>query len=74
VKIPLPRGKSLRLGPDGSGRIRDEDADYEPVKKLIVAGTIDVVAAGTSTGGLEGPGLTGRSQGKPNVRQRESAR
>ena len=69
--IALPRGKALRLGPDGSGRIRDEDVEHEPVKKLIAAGDIEIVASGTRT---TGPGLTGRTQGKPNVRQRESAR
>jgi hypothetical protein len=73
LKIELPRGKSLRLGPDGSGRIRDEDAEHEPVKKLLAAGDIEIVAAGTHTG-TAGPGSTGRSQGRPNVRQRESAR
>lgn len=74
LKIALPRGKSLRLGPDGSGRIRDEDAEHEPVKKLIADGAIEIVAPGTGAGGLGGSGSGGRGQGRPNVRQRESAR
>ena len=73
LKIALPRGKSLRLGPDGSGRIRDEDAEHEPVKKLIASGAIEIVAGGTSSGPA-GADATGRNQGRPNVRQRESQR
>jgi hypothetical protein len=73
LKIALPRGKSLRLGPDGSGRIRDEDVEHDPVKKLIAAGDIEIVADGSGRGAT-GPGSASRSQGRPNVRQRESAR
>jgi hypothetical protein len=74
LKVLLPQGKLLRLGPDSSGRIRDEDVEHAPVKKLIASGAIEIVAAGTETGGLGGAGSTGRGQGRPNVRQRESAR
>jgi hypothetical protein len=74
LKIALPRGKSLRLGPDGEGRIRDEDVEHEPVKKLIAGGSIEIVAPGTRTGALGASGPTGRGQARPNVRQRESTR
>jgi len=64
----------LRLGPNGSGQIRDEDAEHEPVKKLVASGDIEIGAAGVRTGGLARRGSAARGEGKPNLRNRESAR
>lgn len=74
LKIALPRGKSLRLGPNGSGQIRNEDAAHEPVRKLVASGDVEIDGVGTRTGSLARRGSAGRGQEKPNVRNRESAR
>jgi hypothetical protein len=74
LKIALPRGKSLRLGPNGSGRIRDEDAEHKPLQKLVASGDIEIDATGVGTRGVAGRGFSGRGEGKPNVRNRESSR
>ncbi len=42
IKVPLPKGKSLRLGPKASGMVRDEAADHGAVKRMVEAGTIEV--------------------------------
>ena len=36
LKVPLPRGKALHLGPRQTGQIRHEAADHPALKKLIV--------------------------------------
>lgn len=46
VKVPLPRGKALHLGPKKTGQIRNEDAEHPAVKKLVEAGEIEVVEGG----------------------------
>lgn len=46
VRVSLPRGKALHLGPMKSGEIRDEDASYAGVKKLIEAGTLELFDGG----------------------------
>jgi hypothetical protein len=57
IKVPLPRGKSLRLGPSNAGQIRDEDVDHPALKKLIEAGDIELVAAGAETSSAIGSTL-----------------
>lgn len=47
IKVPLPRGKSLHLGPGKEGQIRDEASDHPALKKLVEAGKIDVFDGGT---------------------------
>lgn len=42
VRVSLPRGKALHLGPRKSGEIRDEDASYAGVKKLLELGTVEI--------------------------------
>ncbi len=42
IKVPLPNGKSLRLGPKASGMVRDDAPDHGAVKRLVEAGTIEV--------------------------------
>ncbi|TFH27856.1 MAG: hypothetical protein E4H00_09180 [Myxococcales bacterium] len=78
LKIPLPRGKSLRLGPNGSGQIRDEHAEHAALQKLIAAGDIEIVTTETHADGVVGSatgrGSAGRGHVKPNVRHRESDR
>jgi hypothetical protein len=54
VKVPLPRGKALHLGPKKTGQIRDEDATHVGVQKLVEAGEIEVVDGGQREVGVAG--------------------
>lgn len=42
LRVPLPRGKALHLGPHQEGHISHHDLDHPPLKKLIDAGTIEI--------------------------------
>jgi len=73
VKVPLPRGKSLRLGPKKEGQIRDEAAEHPGLKKLVDAGTIEIFDGGSqqqSSTGSSGAGhVTSRGHGGSGARQ-----
>ncbi len=43
LKIPLPRGKALHLGPNQEGHISPHDADHPPLKELIEAGKVEIM-------------------------------
>lgn len=78
LKIPLSRGKVLRLGASASGQIRDEDELRPALQKLVASGAVEVVAPGPAgRGGNDagtGPGSAGRGEVKPAVRHREGDR
>lgn len=42
VKVPLPDGKALRLGPHQTGHISHHDLDHPPLKELIEEGTVEI--------------------------------
>lgn len=42
VKVPLPDGKALHLGPHQTGQISHHDLDHPPLQELIEAGTVEV--------------------------------
>jgi hypothetical protein len=42
LKVPLPRGKALRLGPNQSGHIAPHDVEHPPLKELIEAGKVEI--------------------------------
>jgi len=75
LKVPLPRGKSLHLGPGKSGQIRDEDANHAGLKKLVEAGKLEIVEGGQHeagvTGGTTAPHEATHGFGKANFRQRK---
>jgi hypothetical protein len=52
LKISLPGGKVLRLGPKMTGQITAKAAQHPPVKKLLEEGVIEIVG----DGGTHGPG------------------
>lgn len=62
IRVPLPGGKVLHLGPSKTGQIADPHADLPAVRKLIDSGAIAVlgegehpdVAAGTTSKPHEG--------------------
>ncbi len=49
IKVPLPGGKVLRLGPKQDGSIRDQAAHHGAVQRMVEAGTIEI---------FDGPGKT----------------
>jgi hypothetical protein len=75
LRVPLPRGKSLHLGPGKSGQIRDEDADHASLKKLLDAGKLELFEGGhreaSVTGGITAPHEATHGFGKANFRQRK---
>ena len=46
LRIPLSRGKVLRLGPRKEGQISVQDAERESVTSLVEDGTIKVMGVG----------------------------
>lgn len=46
VSVPLPRGKTLHLGPGKNGHISSKDVEYPQLKKMIDAGEIEVLGEG----------------------------
>ena len=57
IKIPLPGGKFLHLGPHKTGQLADHDAERPALKKLIKAGDIEILGEGDHPAG--GPDRTG---------------
>lgn len=56
LRVPLPQGKVLHLGPLKSGQISD-DLDHPPLKKMLDAGELEVVDHGRNQkGGGHGGG------------------
>ncbi|MCP4093278.1 MAG: hypothetical protein GY747_07500 [Planctomycetes bacterium] len=69
LKIPLPGGKVLRLGPGKTGQITAKASEHPPVKKLIEDGTIEIVGDGGThgtTGGSSDSGSSGPNQSGPS--------
>lgn len=64
LKISLPGGKVLRLGPKMTGQIAAKAAEHPPVKKLIEEGAIEIQGDGGTrgVGGLATEGGGGPSQ------------
>ncbi len=53
IRVPLPGGKVLHLGPKKNGQVADAAADHSGLRKLIDAGKIE----------LQGEGENGVSEG-----------
>jgi len=78
LKLPLPRGKSLHLGPRQTGQIRDEATEHPALKKLVDAGKIEVMDGegqdrNASWQGSS-PHETTHAQGKSSFRQKTGDR
>ena len=78
IKVPLPRGKALHLGPRKTGQIRDADASHPAVKKLVEAGTIEIFDGSHQATGAAGqataPHESTHGFGGPSVRQNKGDR
>jgi hypothetical protein len=59
LRVPLPGGKKLHLGPGRTGQIAPKAAEHPPVKALLDAGDLEIVGKGRSqgTGSSGGSGL-----------------
>ena len=55
LSIPLPRGKTLHLGPGKTGEVAANAAEHPQLKKLVEAGEIEILdEAARSTDGIGG--------------------
>ncbi len=73
LRVPLPGGKKLHLGPGHIGQISPKAADHPPLKAMIEAGEIEVLDGGRkgSGGGGTGKGSSfrpGRGPGSSGIR------
>lgn len=50
LKISLPGGKVLRLGPKMVGQISPKAAEHPPLKKLLEEGVIEIQGDGSTKG------------------------
>ena len=46
LRVPLPNGRTLHLGPLQEGQIGAHAVDHEPLRKLVEAGEIEVLGGG----------------------------
>jgi hypothetical protein len=60
IKVPLPGGKALHLGPGKTGQIQDRAADLPALKRLVEAGDLEIheegaapAASGERSGGAQ---------------------
>lgn len=63
LRIPLPGGKKLHLGPGKTGQITPKAGEHPPIKKLIDEGELEVVGEGKSIGTGGSSGGSGSSGG-----------
>lgn len=73
LRVPLPRGKTVHLGPAKSGQITAEAAEYTGLKKMIDAGEIELFdeesgPEGAGGGGPRGHAAQGHGAGGVNRR------
>ena len=62
VRVPLPAGKRLFLGPGGKAKITNKATGHPPVKALIEAGTLEILDGGKSKKGASAKGGASPSQ------------
>ncbi len=59
LRVPLPGGKRLFLGPGKTGQITPKAAEFPALKKLADEGSLEIVGGGTSKGSDGSGGNTG---------------
>jgi hypothetical protein len=60
LTVPLPRGKTLHLGPGKASQVTAEALEHPPVKKLIEAGQLEISDDTARDAGGTGGGKLGR--------------
>ena len=73
LRVPLPRGRTVHLGPGKSGQIATAAAEHAGLKKLVDAGEIEILEeesgpGETGVGGQRGHASQGHSSGGVNRR------
>ena len=63
LRVPLPGGKKLHLGPGKSGQVAPKSLEHPPLEKMIAAGEIEVLDTATRGGEGVGEGDKGRGPG-----------
>ena len=48
MRVPLPRGKTIHLGPHKTGEIADRASEHPPLVKLVEAGDLEIIGEGAS--------------------------
>lgn len=62
LSVPLPRGRTLHLGPGKTGQISSNEIEHLPLKKLVDAGELEIVGEDPRpTDGVRG----GKKSGAP---------
>ena len=61
VRVPLPGGKTLHLGPAKTGQISDQAAEGRSVQRLIEQGTIEFLGGADRSSGED----SGQSGSRP---------
>ena len=54
LRVPLPNGKTLHLGPRQEGQISVHAVDHGPLKKLVETGEIELLGSGALQADREG--------------------
>lgn len=57
LSVPLPRGKTLHLGPGKTGQISSGAVEHPGFKRLLDSGEIEITGEGS--GSTDGPGEGG---------------
>jgi hypothetical protein len=60
IKVPLPGGKFLHLGPLKTAEISDQAVEHAALQKLVKAGDIEILGVGEHASG--GPDAAGSPQ------------
>ena len=76
LRISLPGGKVLHIGPGKTAQIEDRATEHAGVKRLVEAGSIEILGEGARAEGFAGPGTAseqtqGRSKSPFRRRQGE---
>ncbi len=68
LRIPLPGGKFLHLGPSREGQVAPKALERPALQKLVEAGQVEVVGEGALPGGAAGnaPGPHRSTHGHPH--------
>jgi len=59
LSIPLPRGKTLHLGPRKSAQISSHDLEHPALKKLVETGAVEIEPMDSGSSGGDGGGTRG---------------
>jgi hypothetical protein len=60
LAVPLPRGKTLHLGPGKTGEISSKDAEHPALLKLVEAGQLEILGEGERAHDVAGNSKIGR--------------